>query len=363
MPWLSTIASNVALASLVAMAAWIVQRKLGRPGVARVLWVLALVKLVTPPLVSMPVGEASGATACALGVCSCGPHPGAPTFLRFTLPWVLLAVWSAGACATLIVAWRRWSRFQQMLAHASPAAPRWQSLAARLAAELSLRQAPAVLAVPGRLPPLVVPGWRRPRLLLPMDFMDRLTARQRETLLLHELAHIKRGDHLVRLLELAVGVVFWWLPGVGSIGRQLRVCEEACCDAAVVELRPRARRDYARLLLDVVDFADPLPRQALVQATAMSAAEGLEQRLRSILVPLRGPSRAGPVTALSVGLACAVLPCGVHYGVARSEIQEPAPVAISEQEDATASEGRWDGCEPPLEPPAFGCPTFEAAEG
>ena len=239
MPWLSAIASNVALASLVALAAWVVQRRLGRPGVARVLWVLALVKLVTPPLVSVPVGEASGAMACALGVCSCGPHPGAPTFLRFTLPWVLLAVWSAGAGATLVVAWRRWSRFQRLLAHASPAPRRWQRWRRDL--PLNFRCGGRRRFSPCRADcrRWWLPGWRRPRLLLPMDLMDRLSATQREALLLHELAHIKRGDHLVRLLELVVGVVFWWLPGVGSIGRQLRACEEACCDAAVVARRPR----------------------------------------------------------------------------------------------------------------------------
>ena len=116
--------------------------------------------------------------------------------------------------------------------------------------------------MPGRLPPLVVAGWRRPRLLLPAALLGQLNHSQSEALLLHELVHLKRGDHLVRLLELAAGVFFWWLPVVGTIGRQLRACEETCCDAAVVACLPQARRDYARLLLNVIDFADPLPRQA-----------------------------------------------------------------------------------------------------
>ncbi len=133
--------------------------------------------------------------------------------------------------------------------------------------------------MPGQLPPMVVPGWRRPRLLLPVSLMGKLNASQRDALLLHELLHVKRRDHLVRMLELMVGVAFWWLPMVGSIGKQLRACEEACCDAAVVARLPHARRDYARLLLDVLDFAKPLPSQAVPHVTAMSAAD-LEKRLR-----------------------------------------------------------------------------------
>jgi bla regulator protein BlaR1 len=84
--------------------------------------------------------------------------------------------------------------------------------------------------------------------------------------LLHELDHSKRGDHRVRILELAVGVTYWWLPIVGLVGRQMRACEEACCDAAVISRLPDAGHDYASLLLDVVDFVTPLS----VQATAMS---------------------------------------------------------------------------------------------
>jgi len=114
-----------------------------------------------------------------------------------------------------------------LIAHASPAPPEWQALAAQLAFELGIRRTPEILTVPGTLPPLVVPGRFRPFMLLPMALIGQLNASQRTALLLHELVHIKRGDHLVRILELIVGAAYWWLPFVGSIGRQLRICEEA----------------------------------------------------------------------------------------------------------------------------------------
>jgi beta-lactamase regulating signal transducer with metallopeptidase domain len=323
MPWLSWIISNVVLASLLALTAWFVQRRLRRPATARILWVLALVKLVTPPLVSVPLSEAPANVACALGICRCGPHAGFQSFVRDMLPWILLAAWSAGAGMMAWNAWRRWTHFRRLLSHASPAPPQWQSLASRLASELSIRRAPEILAVPGRLPPLVVPAWRRPRLLLPAALLGTLCATQRKALLLHELVHIKRGDHLVRLLELAVAVAFWWLPGIGIIGRQLRACEEACCDAAVVAHLPQARRDYARLLLDVLDFANPLPKQAVPQATAMSVASDIEQRLHAILSAGKRTGRTWPAGALAVVMACAILPCKLHFDL----VGRPAPAA------------------------------------
>lgn len=315
MTCLSSITSNIALAALLALAAWFVQRRLRRPAVARMLWVLALVKLVTPPLLSVPLGELPGQMACVLGVCGCGPH----TSLQSVLPWVLSAVWLTGAVAIGSAALLRWTRFRRLIAHSRLAPREWQTLAAQLTSELSLRCPPKILAVPGRLPPLVVPGWRQPCVLLPAGLMDRLNASQRASLLLHELVHIKRRDHLVRLLELAVSIVFWWLP-LSSIGRQLRVCEEICCDAEVVARMPFARRDYASLLLDVIDFADPLPRHSVPPATAMSAACDLEQRLSAIMNDTPETTSTWPTAALVLVLACAILPCDLRYDIASSPV-------------------------------------------
>lgn len=343
MPWLLWIISNVVLASLLALTAWFVQRRLRQYAIARILWVLVLVKLVTPPLVSVPLRQLPSTMACTLGLCRCGHPAGTLTMGRDKLPWVLLGAWSIGAVAMGLVAWRRWSRLRRLMAHASPAPPEWQTLAARLGSELSIRRPPEILAVPGRLPPLVVPGRHRPRMLLPSTLLDRLNGSQREALLLHELVHVQRGDHLVRMLELTVSVAFWWLPIVGSIGRQLRACEEACCDAAVVAHRPLARRDYACLLLDVVDFAHPLPQPALPQATAMSAAADLEQRLRSILDAPGGTRRAWPAAVFAAGLTCAILPCGLRCEfVARAATggaaAGAAPAATAVESESTAGE-------------------------
>src|SRR5262249_16999523 len=174
MPLLSWVASNVILALMLALAAWFAQRLLLRPAIAHLLWVLALVKLVTPPLVSVPLGQSPGFMACALGACGCDHQSRTQTFVRDTFPWLLLAAWSVGAGTTAWIAWRRWARFQRLTADASPAPAEWQSLAAILTSELSIRHPPDILEVPGRLPPLVIPGRLPPRVLLPLALLGRL---------------------------------------------------------------------------------------------------------------------------------------------------------------------------------------------
>jgi hypothetical protein len=77
---------------------------------------------------------------------------------------------------------------------------------------------------------------------------------------------------------------------------------------------PQARHDYARLLLDVIDFANPLPRQSAPQTTAMSAADNLHQRLRTILDAAPRPPRTGPAGVLAACLACLIRPCELQFG-------------------------------------------------
>src|SRR5262245_40295200 len=136
MPWLSWVVSNILLALLLALAAWFAQRRLRWHGIAHTLWVLVLVKLVTPPLVSVPLQESPLPPACQNGTCRCGTH--VQTAAPDRLPWVLLAAWSGGAAATAWAAWGRWARLRRLVAHADPAPAEWQALAARLSAGLSL---------------------------------------------------------------------------------------------------------------------------------------------------------------------------------------------------------------------------------
>lgn len=351
MPWLSCLISNVALALLLAAVAWFFKRWRRNDAIARTVWVLALVKLLTPPLASIPVHELPHSTACALGLCSCGPHPPGTLISLGSLLWILPALWLAGAVATAFMAWRRWIRFRRLAAHAVAAPPQWQAQATRLSAELRLLRRPEILAVPGRLPPLVVAGWRRPRVLLPQELIGSLSGSQRKVLLLHELTHLRRLDHLVRMLELAASIVYWWLPIVGSIGRQLRDCEESCCDAAVLARYPQSRRQYARLLLDVVDFAAPYPRQSVPQATAMSAAVDLERRLRTILDGAGETRRFRLTGALAVGLACAIVPCSlqIEFG------GRAAPAATSIERKSATRAGIPPSVDHKSEIPKFGC--------
>src|SRR5207248_9487495 len=124
----------------------------------------------------------------------------------------------------------------------------------RLAARLGLARCPDVALVPACISPLLWALGRVPRLLLPAELWQRLTPEQRDTLLAHELAHLRRGDPWVRRLELLALGLYWWHPVAWWARRELAAAGEECCDAWVVWALPEAAPAYAAALVETVAF-------------------------------------------------------------------------------------------------------------
>src|SRR5262249_33309839 len=140
-------------------------------------------------------------------------------------------------------------RFLVVLREARPACEEVQDWVGELATRVGLSRPPSVWWIPGKLTPMLWAVGRRPRLIIPCELWKGLDQRQRSTLIVHELAHLKRGDHGLRFFELLVTALYWWHPLVWWVRRALRDAEEQCCDAWVVWTFPEAARSYAETLL------------------------------------------------------------------------------------------------------------------
>jgi hypothetical protein len=142
-----------------------------------------------------------------------------------------------------------------------------------------------------------------PRLLLPADLWSRLSAEQQDTLLAHELAHLRRGDHWIRRLEFVVLGLYWWHPVVWWARRRLQEVEEECCDLRVVAVLPSAASAYASALLETVTFLSQTRTAALLGASGAGQVPLLKRRLTMILTanPSRKSSRIGFWVAFGLG--------------------------------------------------------------
>lgn len=224
------------------------------------------------------------------------------------------------AVATVLLGWTlaRALRFRRWLARTSlPAPPELRSELAAIGYGLGLARMPAVHTTTARLSPMVYWAGGHVRLVIPTFLLARLNRQALRAVLAHELAHVRRRDHVVRWIEWLACSAFWWNPVAWWARRELRAAEEASCDAlgaAAIKSTPRA---YATSLLRVVEVLSKPPTPATPAfATGVvrgRSSDSLERRLR-ILASERS-SDNGPRWIRVTGAAAAVclLPLGLVY--------------------------------------------------
>lgn len=149
--------------------------------------------------------------------------------------------------------------------------------------ELGLRRTPCLLIGPADSVPMVW-GVFRPRLLLPQGF-ENWPQEKLRGVLLHELAHLKRGDPLALWLAQWVKALHWFNPLAWLTLRQLRADQERACDDAVLRQGVRAS-DYAQSLLDLSRH-NRLARGLSLCALTITRFAPVEARVQAILDPAR----------------------------------------------------------------------------
>ena len=145
---------------------------------------------------------------------------------------------AAGALAVLLLGCVRYARFTRLIASAEPAPTSIRERASTLAGALGLGRVPPLRLVAARIPPMLLPEPSGPVLLLPRDLLHELDPAERDAIVAHELAHVHRRDHWVRLVELAATALFWWYPVAWWARSALRRAEERCCDEWVLRVLP-----------------------------------------------------------------------------------------------------------------------------
>ena len=145
--------------------------------------------------------------------------------------------------------------------HTVPISSEWHERLRRLCQQLQVRPTVRLLGSACVQVPTVI-GWLRPVILLPASALTGLTAQQLEAILAHELAHIRRYDYLVNLLQTAVETLLFYHPAVWWVSKQVRLEREHCCDDLAVAVQGNALA-YARALAELETLRDSGPQLAL----------------------------------------------------------------------------------------------------
>jgi len=106
-------------------------------------------------------------------------------------------------------------------------------------------------------------GYFKPIILLPFTLSTYLAAEEIESILLHELAHIKRNDYLVNLLQQVISTLLFFNPCAQLINRIINEERENCCDDLVIQSTP-SPVIYAKALLKLEQTRENNMRMAMM---------------------------------------------------------------------------------------------------
>jgi beta-lactamase regulating signal transducer with metallopeptidase domain len=340
------IVSNSLVVFVIAAGILILSRFWKHAATLHVLWILVLVKLFLPPLFvadwpirlselptsnetagivenTVPIGTQPSADGPS-GLFStkkssstinraASANSSAAGFWRVPIRWTILlgTVWIAGTVLLAArTAWQIW-RFRKIIEKTHEPADDIVHLLQSVARRMGLARVPHVLMTSSRTTPLIWLFGYAPVLVLPQGLFGRLNHGARETILIHELAHVRRRDHWVRLLELTATTVFWWHPVVWLARTRIRELEEECCDQAVVKLTPLQARTYATALVDTLDFLSECTLRVAPLATAIYSTGSLARRIK-----LLQENRTQRVSILAGSMIAAALmvPLSIGFG-------------------------------------------------
>ncbi len=231
---------------------------------------------------------------------------------------VLVWIWFSGVVALSIRSLGGWivaGRYGRR--QTSPAEAIWKERFTALAQRLRVSR-PVRLAISAQAQVPAVAGCLRPIVLMPASVFTGLSAEQVEALLAHELAHVRRHDYLINLLQTAAETLLFYHPGIWWVSHVIRNERENCCDDLAVETCGNTLT-YARALAALEQLRGPSPRLAM--AANGGSLLGRIQRL----VGKGRHSGASTSSALLFVLIVAV--AASLLGVAGSGLAEQSPVA------------------------------------
>jgi TonB family protein len=170
-------------------------------------------------------------------------------------------------------------------------------------------------------------GLFRPAVFMPADAAD-WSGERRRVVLLHELAHVRRGDHATHLLARAALSLYWWNPLAWMAWREFLKDRERAADDLVLSLGAAAP-EYAGHLLEIARTMQSSPAMGWA-AVAMARPSQLEGRLLAILDSGRSRKSPGRTSAWVAGLVAAA----IAVPLAALQAQEN-PSALPADVDAT----------------------------
>ncbi|QDV19164.1 Regulatory protein BlaR1 [Gimesia panareensis] len=301
---------NLLLVTVLALLLWVVGLLpvlQNRPALRQILWLLVLLKLVTPPLMTVPIlPETRGMEWSAPEQENVATELYGSLFIhddrvahdlatsgniiedntQTRLLWNSAVLFSVFSCLGTLILWikliAKHFRMRNLLTRFQAGSQRAEQVLQQLCAHFHLTQKPALVVIDAACSPMLWSGTRRKIIILPRTFSEVASEEQLRHVLAHELAHLVRRDHLVSLVAFLITSLFWWNPVAWFARREMLMAMESCCDALAIERSASTRQSYAKTLLSVVDTLSHSESVLTVAGAQFGEFQSFKRRIEMI---------------------------------------------------------------------------------
>ena len=180
----------------------------------------------------------------------------------------------------------------------------WAHLIDKLQVALSTRTVVQIRESVQIATPMII-GVLKPILLVPIGLATHLSVRELEAVLAHELAHVKRHDYAVNLLQSVTEMLYFFHPALWWLSARVREEREHCCDDLAVQVCGGDGRILAQALAHVEELR--LTQTSLMPALAMGFASNRQHLLHRVRRMLGVPTRPFVSTGSLAGLTLATI--------------------------------------------------------
>lgn len=213
--------------------------------------------------------------------------------LNITWEMVLITIWLIGIAVMLTQIGVLMLKLRKRIKIAKTIPAQWQGIADQLQTELGFKRSVRIVMIE-HFPSPALCGGIKPVIVLPCE-MDGKGEESIRFALLHEMTHIKRGDHIVSMLLLLLRAVYWFNPVVWLMMKQMRLDIETACDSCLTKSMPAlAKKRYAGTMLSM--YAQEQIRYVLGMSMGQTKKTA-ERRLRGMFMRSRS-SRKSKIVAI-----------------------------------------------------------------
>lgn len=364
---LTWIVQALLLGSVLAACTWLVAATVmrrARPALQAGLWLIVLLKFV------MPIGPAwswslaslvSGATGIELAAARAAlptqPMPGASDYSwvvvygegassaraaeppvatvakrDMSVPLVLAVMYAAGLLVAALARLTSYVRFVRSVRRLPLASDALRARVESICRSVGVRHVPLIRVSEAATAPYILNAFR-PTLVLATRHLDQ--PGELEAVVLHEIAHLRRGDLLVRYLQWFAGTLLYFWPVVAWVNRRIDLAREHACDEWALRHGKLSPVQYARCLLRCVrrtrsGWSGYAPVSMAANATHV------ERRIEVILNTHHARPRSRFLAAVGGATATAWLGFALSGASAAARIDGPAAKVQTATEQTAA---------------------------